>query len=138
MVLANCGAGASYFAGYSSNEEENLKQVFLQPHGFGTAGGASCQFNYAPGINTLARLTRKNMKYRMLITRGSVQKRCRKDLEKYSWYRPTSVMEMEIDNETLSHKLESNHLLTLEGDYVKELEEFCILNSIEFDTLIDN
>lgn len=138
MVLANCGAGASYFAGYSSNEEENLKQVFLQPHGFGTAGGASCQFNYAPGINTLARLTRKNMKYRMLITRGLVQKRCKKDLEKYSWYRPTSVMEMEIDNETLSHKLESNHLLTLEGDYVKELEEFCILNSIEFDTLIDN
>ena len=136
LVLANCGAGASYYACYSPNMRENLQKVYLQPHGFGTAGGASVQFNYAPGTNTLARLTRSNLEYRMLITRGEVLERTREDISKYSWYRPTSVMELEVDNQVIKSRLSSNHLLCVEGDYVEELVSYCELNNIGCDLLV--
>lgn len=136
LVLANCGAGASHFAGYSSDPKENLKHVYLYPHGFGEAGGASTQFNFAPGINTYARLTRKNLQYHMLITRGRVLEKKREDLAAYSYYRPISVTELEVPASCLSSKLDSNHLLCVEGDYVEALTAFCQLYQIHCDVLV--
>lgn len=136
LVLANCGSSASYFSRYSESMQENLKEVYLQPHDFGEAGGAATQFNFGAGINTYARLTRDNMSYRMLITRGKVLPRTREDLYKYSWYRPTSVVEIEAKEEELRGNMNSNHLLCVEGDYVDALAEFCKLCDITYHILV--
>lgn len=137
LVLANCGAGAPFYSAYSDNPDDNLKNVYLQPHGFGAAGGASLQFNYAPGINTLARLTRDDLQYKMLITRGTVLKKTRDDIKNYSWFRPTSIMELEVPGEVLASHLDSNHLLTVYGDYTRELVEFCTIKGIPYDLMVD-
>ena len=137
LVLANCGAGAPFYSAYSDDPDANLKNVFLQPHGFGAAGGASMQFNYAPGTNTLARLTRDNLQYKMLITCGRVLEKTREDLKNYSWFRPTSIMELEVPGEILASHLDSNHMLTVYGDYTRELVEFCKIKGIPYDLMVD-
>ena len=74
MVLANCGSMASYFSSLSDVPEDNLKDVYLQPHGFGEAGGAATQFVCAGDLFAYARLYRINGEYRMAILKGNTVK----------------------------------------------------------------
>ena len=132
MVLANCGSMASWFSKLSDTPETNLKEVFLQPHGFGEAGGASTQFVAAAGTFTYARLYRRNGDYRMAILKGKTIKKPRETLKDYSWYRPTSFVEMEIDYRKFMREYGSNHIHCVRGDFTEELIEFCRYKGIEY------
>ena len=70
LVAGNCGAMASHFAALSEDAACNLREVHLQPHGFGEAGGAATQFVAAPGEFTYARLFRKGGEYQMAVLAG--------------------------------------------------------------------
>lgn len=129
VVLANCGGSASYFAKGSENAEENLKEVYLIPHGFGEAGGAATQFCFAPGTYTYARLFRKDREYCMALSLGEVQPIQREDLEKYVWYRPTSVVKG-IDAKRFAAEFGCNHVHCVRGDHTKAVEQFCRLLEI--------
>src|SRR5690554_2296155 len=135
LVLANCGSNPSYFSKRSKEAKENLSQVYLQPHDFGQAGGASTQFNFAPGVCTYARLIRNDLSYKMVITKGEVLEQKREDLYKYSWFRPTSVVKMGVDYRRFGNYFDCNHVHCGYRDYVQELVEFCILKNIDYELL---
>ncbi len=132
LVLANCGSTGSYFASLSDDPKENLKEVFLQPHGFGEAGGAATQFVVASDEFTYARLFRKNGNYNMAVLKGKTNKLERENLRKYAWYKPTSFVEVKIDSRNFMGEFGSNHLHCVRGDYLLELKEFCELKNIPF------
>ena len=125
MVLANCGSMASYFSCLSDVPKDNLKDVYLQPHGFGEAGGAATQFVCAAGLFTYARLYRRDGEYGMAIVKGNTVKRSRETLKNYSWYRPTSFVEIAIDYRKFMREYGSNHIHCVRGDYTEDLIEFC-------------
>ncbi len=61
----------TFFAGRSSRAEENLKHVTLYPEVSDyPAGGPSVHHFAAPGEVTLARLARRQGRYRMTLLRG--------------------------------------------------------------------
>ena len=130
MVLANCGAMASYFAALSDNSEENLAQVHLVPHGFGTAGGAGTQFVTAPDEFTYMRLTRKAGKYQMIAFKGDTIYKEREILQNYPTYRPTSFVHHNIEVTEFMKIFSCNHLHCVKGDYLAALEEFCRMKNI--------
>jgi len=130
LVLANCGSSASYFAALSDDQDKNLKEVYLIPHGFGAAGGAATQFPFAPGVYTYARLVRTPEGYRMLYFLGNVEKTEREDLKKYVWYRPTAVIRNSVNAKLFSRTFACNHLHCTSGDFTRELSEYCKLKGI--------
>jgi L-fucose isomerase len=132
LILANCGSSASYFAKHSSNYTENLKEVYLQPHDFGEAGGAATQFTFAPGTYTFARLTRKDRKYRMAIFLGEVAAMTREELSDYCWYRPTSVIKASLDTDCFAKYFACNHVHCVVGNYIQELIEFCRIKGFDY------
>lgn len=132
--LANCGAMASYFAALSDDPKANLKQVHLVPHGFGEAGGAATQFICAEGTFTYMRLTHRGSRYRMVFFTG---KPLKMDREKFMQraanpYRPTSFVSHHVDLTKFMEVYGSNHIHVVEGDYTRDLEEFCKLKNIEY------
>ena len=130
FVAANCGSTASYFAALSDDPKENLHAVHLQPHGFGEAGGASTQFVAAADEFTYARLYRDDVGYTMGILKGRTVDKPRKALEKFSWYRPTSFVEIDIDSDQFMREFGSNHVHAVRGDRVEDLAEFCEVQDI--------
>ena len=69
--LCNSGEHATYFAGRSDDPAVNLAQTEFRPQGFYfPAGGASVYHVAAPGPVTLARLTRRAGRYRMVAFRA--------------------------------------------------------------------
>ncbi len=130
MVLANCGSMASYFAGLSADPKDNLQEVHLQPHGFGQAGGCSTQFVAAVDTLTYARLFRKEGQYHMAVLKGRTVKKPRETLKEYSWYRPTSFVEIDIDSDRFMSEYGSNHMHCVQGDYIDDLVEFCKYHGI--------
>jgi L-fucose isomerase len=134
LVLANCGSSASYFAKHSQDARENLREVHLQPHAFGEAGGAATQFAFAPGVYTYARLFRSNRQYRMAIFLGVADALTREDLRQYAWYRPTARLRS-VDSKAFSRYFGSNHAHCVVGDYVGDLIEFCNIKNFEYKLL---
>jgi|YNPNPStandDraft_1061719.scaffolds.fasta_scaffold04260_5 L-fucose isomerase len=130
LIAGNCGAMASYFAALSDDPKVNLCEVHLQPHGFGEAGGAATQFVCAPDEFTFARLYRKAGAYEMAVFKGQAVKEPREALKKYSWYRPTAFVEIDIDSKAFQREYGSNHVHCTRGDYTAELAEFCELLNI--------
>ncbi|MEA4934223.1 MAG: hypothetical protein VB071_11705, partial [Lawsonibacter sp.] len=130
LVLANCGASASWFAKHAADPDENLREVHLIPHGFGEAGGAATQFTFAPGEYTYARLFRKDGVYKLAICRATADLLSRSELAGYCWYRPTAVVRG-VDAEIFSHLYGCNHLHCVAGDYTAELAELAGLYGIE-------
>jgi len=125
LVAANCGSQASYFAGLSEDPSENLCEVYLQPHGFGEAGGASTQFVCAEDLFTFARLFRVDGEYRMAVLTGRTEKRSREALNDFSWYRPTAFVTIDIDSNAFMREYGSNHIHCVRGDRVSDVMAFC-------------
>jgi L-fucose isomerase len=132
LVIANCGSTASYFAGLSDEPAENLREVFLIPHGFGEAGGAATQFVAASGLFTYARLFRREGKYHMAVLKGETEKRPRESLNDYAWYKPTSFVHVDLNSEQFLREYGSNHIHCVRGDLVAELVEFCEYKGIPY------
>ena len=69
--LCNSGEHATYFAGRSNDPAVNLAKTEFRPQGFYfPAGGAAVYHVAAPGPVTLARLTRRAGRYRMVAFRA--------------------------------------------------------------------
>lgn len=127
LVAGNCGAMASYFSELSDDPRVNLAEVHLQPHGFGEAGGAATQFVCSEGEFTFARLYRKAGEYEMALLKGRTVKEPREALNRYSWYRPTAFVDIDIDSKAFQTEYGSNHIHCVQGDYTAELSELCAL-----------
>jgi L-fucose isomerase len=127
----NCGGQCSWYAARSDRPAENLKKIQLRPHAQGKAGGAALNYIVAPGRHTLARLTRRNLKYRMHILG------CDFVVPEKPWPRLWSAgayMDWRsVDCERFIQEFDANHIHCMVGDYVEELVDFCQMIGIDYE-----
>lgn len=133
--LCNSGEHATYFAARSLDPEVNLAKTEFRPEGFYfPAGGASVYHIAAPGTVTLARLTRRDGKYRMAIVPAEFVDFGEKNDEiaaicQDNW--PHAFARFHCDVQTFINEFHCNHIHGVYGDWVAELETVCWVLGIE-------
>jgi L-fucose/D-arabinose isomerase len=131
-VMPNCGAAPTWFAAQSDLPEENLAHVSLVPSISKYAGGgAHVQFTFKESDLTLARLTRSEKGYQLVIAYGRtvVLPPAQVPGAVPSW--PHAFVSMGVEPSTLVRALQANHLHAVAGNYVRELQLFAQLHEIE-------
>lgn len=123
--FSNSGTHATYFAGKSYNPEENLKNVTFYPeHHYYPAGGASVHHFAAPGEVTLARLSRKDGKYRLALVPAELVEFPRDiALKKGSattpeW--PLAFARLKVSADEFLSGFPCNHIHGVYGNFVEE------------------
>lgn len=129
FYLPNCGAFCSWYAKRSENAAENLKQIKLHPANR-PGGGAITYFNPSPGPLTFARLYRKNGEYYMAIVAGETIELSKEKYDTFVQARgthplPTAFAKLQVDIDAFMNEFASNHILAVDGIYVRELEHLC-------------
>jgi L-fucose isomerase len=133
MTMANCGAMATRFAGFSDEPEENLRHVELVPHTFGKAGGASVQFTVPAGRTmTFARLSRRESRYALGVFTGTTTMKDRNAQGATIRVRPLIFVDVDIDRRSFLSSYGSNHVHAVEGDVKEELRMLSWLYDIAF------
>jgi L-fucose isomerase len=134
FYLPNCGAFCSWYAKRSDDPAENLKQVKLHPANR-PGGGAITYFNPSPGPLTFARLYRKRGEYYMAILSGETIELPPEKHEAFVQARgshqlPTAFANIDVDIDVFMNEFASNHILAVDGTYVRELAYFCKMMDI--------
>lgn len=134
--FSNSGTHATYFAGKSDDPAENLKNVTFYPEASCyPAGGASVHHFAAPGKVTLARLARKEGKYRIAILPGEIVRFTpEKMIKKGStvtpeW--PIAFTRLACPADDFLGKFPCNHIHGCYGDWRNELLQVAELLNIE-------
>ncbi len=127
--MPNCGAFCSWYAKRSDNPAENLKQVELRAANR-PGGGAMTYFTASPGPLTFARLYRKNGEYFMAIMAGETINLPEDDYEAFvqargSFQLPTAFVKLDVDTDVFISEFASNHIVAVDGIYVRELQHVC-------------
>lgn len=134
--FSNSGTHATFFAGGSYDARRNLKDVTFYPEThYYPAGGASVHHFAAPGQVTLARLTRKNGAYRMVIVPAEIVQFNREKMLALGstttpvW--PVAFTRLHVGAEQFLSKYPCNHIHGVYGDHVDELHTYALLMDIE-------
>jgi L-fucose/D-arabinose isomerase len=133
----NSGNHASYFGARSMNPEENFKNITFHPalEFYFKAGGASVEFDAAPGDFTFARLGLWDEKPFMVIVKGEAvdlpaEERKRLDaMTNPTW--PHLHAKLECDFESFTSVFPCNHVLGIEGDKAQALVYLCEITGIK-------
>ena len=134
--FCNSGNHASYYAARSRNPEENFKTITFHPalEFYFKAGGASVEFDAAPGQFTFARLGLWDEKPFMSIMLGDVVEldaATRKQLNAMTdptW--PHVHTQLHCSFDEFLATFPCNHILAVEGDYVDALNYLCEISGI--------
>lgn len=136
--FSNSGTHATFFAGRSTDPAVNLKNVTFYPeHDYYPAGGASVHHFAAPGKVTLARLARKNGKYRLaLLPAEFVEFPEDVALAKGStttpeW--PIAFTRLQVSADEFLARFPCNHIHGVYGDFVQEWLTVARLLEIDVD-----
>jgi len=129
--LCNSGNHPSWYAARSYDPRENFKKVTLHPavELYFKAGGASVEFDAAPGRMTFARLGIYDDKIYMVIIRGEVpdlpeeERRRLSEMTDPTW--PHVFARLDCDFEDFIAAFPSNHILMAPGDHVDKLVTYC-------------
>ena len=129
MWCKNCGSQHTDFA-------SSRKDVIWMPHGEQGLiefkyGGANPLYIARPGLVTLARLSRVQGKYCMLITSG---KSLEKPLEKLNITNPMEphiFIKLYCNQDSFINSVRSNHIHVVYGDYMMELLKTCEILEIK-------
>lgn len=132
----NSGNHSSWYAARSFDAKENFKKITFHPalEYFFKAGGASVEFDAAPGEMTFARLGLWDEKPYMVIVRGesldlpAEQRKALNAQTNPTWPHVHAKLECSFD-EFLS-VFPCNHSLGVYGDYVDSLNYFCEIAGI--------
>jgi L-fucose isomerase len=135
LYLPNCGGMCAWFAGRSSNPDENLARIRLRPS-VRPGGGATTFFTAAPGSVTLARLYRVAGRYRMAIIPGDVIELPADDLAAFVQARgrhqlPTAFVKVGADLQQFVAEFGSNHISGVAGTWARELVHLCRILDVE-------
>ncbi len=133
--LCNSGEHATYFAARSLDPAENLAKVELRPQGFYfPAGGAAVYHIAAPGTVTLARLTRSDGKYQMVIVPaefvgfGEENDRIAA-VSQDNW--PHAFARFHCPVEKFIDHFHCNHIHGVYGEWTNELQMLCRILNVE-------
>ena len=135
--FCNSGNHPSWYAARSDNPRENFKKVTLHPalEMYFKAGGASVEFDAAPGEMTFARLGLLEEKFYMVMAKGAVldlPEAERKKLNSQTsptW--PHLHVRLPCDFDEFLNVFPSNHILAVPGDHVNELRYFCEIAGVK-------
>lgn len=135
--FCNSGNHSSYYAALSENPEENFKKVTFHPalEFYFKAGGASVEFDAAPGILTFARLGLWDDKPYMVIIKGeslALDEKLKKKINSETnptW--PHVHARLECDFKNFLKVFPCNHIIAVSGDYVDSLKYFCDICKIK-------
>jgi L-fucose isomerase len=138
--LVNSGQHPTWWAARSDDPAENLARTHFYPEDFYfPAGGASVHHLAAPGEMTFARLSRKDGRYRMQVTRGAFEQyddAANEALMRQSTYHwPHAFTRLDADAQTLLSRFGSNHIHVAPGDITEELGLVAQLLDIDVDPL---
>ncbi|MEM4514431.1 MAG: L-fucose/L-arabinose isomerase family protein [Ignisphaera sp.] len=136
-IFANSGNHASWYAARSFNPAENLKKVTLWPaiEMYFPAGGASVEFDAAPGEMTFSRLGVYNNKFYMVIVRGESldlpeeEKKKLKEQTNPTW--PHMYVKLYTTFEEFVNVFPANHIHGIPGNHVNKLVKFCEIAGVE-------
>jgi L-fucose isomerase len=134
--FCNSGNHASWYASQSFNPTENFKKITFHPalDFYFKAGGASVEFNAAPGQMTFARLGLWDDKLYMVIVRGESldlsdeERRKLNEQTDPTWPHVHARLNCSFD-EFLS-TFPCNHILGVAGDYINSLICLCEISGI--------
>lgn len=136
LDLVNSGEHATYFAARSFDPDENLAHVELKPQGFYfPAGGAAVFHIAAPGEVTLARMSRKDGRYRMHILKGEFVRLDPDDEARRvasvqdNW--PHAFTKLACSIDTFLQNFPANHIHGVYGQWIDELVAFCHNTGVE-------
>ena len=129
--LCNSGNHPSWYASRSYDPRENFKKVTFHPalELYFKAGGASVEFDAAPGEMTFARLGIWEDKIYMVIIKGEVldlpeqERRRLSEMTNPTW--PHVFARLDCDFEDFISAFPSNHVLMIPGDHVEKLVTYC-------------
>ncbi|MGB9641671.1 MAG: L-fucose/L-arabinose isomerase family protein [Candidatus Ratteibacteria bacterium] len=129
--FCNSGNHASYYASLSDDPKENFAKITFHPalEFYFKAGGASVEFDAAPGILTFARLGLWDDRPYMVIMKGeslALNKDMRRkinDQTNPTW--PHVHARLECNFENFLKVFPCNHILAVSGDCVESLKYFC-------------
>jgi len=132
----NSGNHSSYYAALSMDPRENFKRITLHPalEYYFKAGGASVEFNAAPGSMTFARLGLWGEKLYMVIVYGESLKLPEGEQKKLNeqtnptW--PHVHVRLECDFDEFLQVFPCNHILGVSGDKVRTLNYLCEITGI--------
>jgi L-fucose isomerase len=128
-TLGNCGSQPTDFAP-SRKDVRWVKEGFIG-HEFKL--GCSCPRYFGKeGKVTIARLTRINGMYHMLITSGeSIAMNPTPEAEVGSKQHPKLFIKLDCDESNFVKALRTNHMHLVQGDYTEELKVTCdVLNIV--------
>jgi L-fucose isomerase len=138
--LVNSGQHPTWWAARSDDPAENLARTHFYPEDFYfPAGGASVHHLAAPGEMTFARLSRRDGRYRLQLTRGAFEQYDAADNEAlmrqstYHW--PHAFARLDAPAQTMLSRFGSNHIHAAPGDITAELELFAGHLDIDVDRL---
>jgi L-fucose/D-arabinose isomerase len=135
IYCVNCGAMCAWYAARSDNPAENMKKISIR-QSVRPGGAGITYFNAAPGPMQLARLYRKDGRYRMAIIPCKAITPDQKLLDEFVEARgphqlPSLFAEVDFDLDNFVSEYGSNHISGVAGYYEKELVELCTLLDIE-------
>ncbi|MGC9175066.1 MAG: L-fucose/L-arabinose isomerase family protein [Thermoprotei archaeon] len=136
-VLANSGEHSSWYASRSNDPRANFEKISLYPAvpRYFPKGGASVEFDAAPGEMTFARLGIKEDKPFMVIISGEAvdlprdaRERIKKSTDP-TW--PHMYARFKASFEEFIGVFPANHIHGIPGNHVEELTQFCKIADID-------
>ncbi len=126
--MCNCGSQPTDFA--KSRKDviwvtEGLREFYWK------IGGACPRYVGKPGNVTMARLSRVNRKYVMLITTGEALDMPLEKINETNSQQPHVFVRPDCSQENFINSLRSNHIHVVEGNYREELVTACEVLGIE-------
>ena len=128
LTTCNCGSQPTDFARSKKDvcwEREGV-------HEFQWKYGGTCPQHVAhPGSATVARLSRDQGRYEMLIAPVDVVEMPLETLRDTVWERPHAFLKLLCDRDAFLDAVRSNHIHLVYGDWKSELEEVCAILNIK-------
>jgi len=126
--MCNCGSQPTDFA--ASRKDVTWVTEGLREFDW-KIGGACPRYVGKPGKLTIARLSRINRKYVMLIATGEALKMPLEKINDTNTQQPHVFARLDCSPENFIKDLRSNHIHVVEGDYKQELITTCKILDIE-------
>ncbi len=126
LRLVNCGSMPMWYARSKEDVELGRQYEYM-----GEQRGVTTRFCVDEGELTVARLSRRSGRYRMVITAGHglYEDKSRFAEARDMW--PHAFIRLQSDARRLVPNVYSNHLHATRGSIVSELETYCELTGIE-------
>lgn len=136
MVFCNCGSQSTYYAAASEDLRENLKQVTLYP-ALSIYSGGGCHVNCMthPGQATIARLCRKEGKYRMTLIPAEFVTLPEEKMAETTMEWPHVFAKLPFDHNIFLENFDANHCHAVYGDHMESLKTICSMLNIDCEVM---